>query len=150
MRQNYKLPFFHPNHRQRNIILQLSIHYHGPMRSLSSGCFFVLPRIGRIGQIVSYGEKKRSKSLLLSLGLRPYSLMCMLSHVSELPCLNLPIRLVCPMADGKASKQNSCPWQYKMSLRRRLRTVTADLRGACPHRTVAAHSAPLPGRQYHE
>ena len=116
MRQNYKLPFFHPNHRQRNIILQLSIHYHGPMRSLSSGCFFVLPRIGRIGQIVSYGEKKRSKSLLLSLGLRPYSLMCMLSHVSELPCLNLPIRLVCPMADGKASKQNSCRRQYKMSL----------------------------------
>ena len=37
MRQNYKLPFFQPNHRQRNIILQLSIHYHGPMRSLSSG-----------------------------------------------------------------------------------------------------------------
>ena len=39
MRQNYKLPFFHPNHRQRNIILQLSIHYHGPMRSLSYSFF---------------------------------------------------------------------------------------------------------------
>ena len=39
MRQNYKLPFFHPNHRQRNIILQLSIHYHGPMRSLAYSFF---------------------------------------------------------------------------------------------------------------
>ena len=46
-------------------------------------------------------EKNRSKSLLLSLGLRPCSLMRMLSHVSELPCLNLPICLVCPVADGK-------------------------------------------------
>ena len=27
--------------------------------------------------------------------------MRMLSHVSELPCLTLPIRLVCPLADGK-------------------------------------------------
>ena len=43
--------------------------------------------------------------------------MRMLSHVSELPCLTLPIRLVCPLADGKATKQNGCPWQYKMSLR---------------------------------
>ena len=58
--------------------------------------------------------------------------MCMLSQVSELPCLTLPIRLVCPQADRKASKQNSCPWQYKMSLQRRLLTVTSDLPGACP------------------
>ena len=60
-----------------------------------------------------YGGKKRSKSLLLSLGLRPCSPMRMLSQVSELPCLTIPIRLVCPQADRKASKQNSCPWQYK-------------------------------------
>ena len=79
-----------------------------------------------------YGGKKRSKSLLLSLGLRPYSLMRMLSQVSELPCLTLHIRQVCPQADRKASKQNSCPWQYKMSLQRRLLTVTSDLPGACP------------------
>ena len=52
--------------------------------------------------------------------------MRMLSHVSELPCLTLPIRLVCPLADRKPSKQNSCPWQYKMSLYRRLLTVTLD------------------------
>ena len=72
-----------------------------------------LPRIrGRW----SCGGKKRSKSLLLSRGLHPYSLMRMLSHGSELPCLTRPIRLVCPKADRKASKQNSCPWQYKMSL----------------------------------
>ena len=81
---------------------------------------------------MSYGGKKRSKSLLLSLGLRPCSPMRMLSQVSELPCLTIPIRLVCPLADRKASKQNSCPWQYKMSLQRRLLTVTSDLPGACP------------------
>ena len=32
----------------------------------------------------------------------------------------------------KRSKQNSCPWQYKMSLQRRLLTITSDLPGACP------------------
>ena len=42
--------------------------------------------------------------------------MRMLIHVSKLPCLTLPICLVCPLADGKATKQNSCLWQYKMSL----------------------------------
>ena len=56
---------------------------------------------------------KRSKSLLLSPGLRLCSLMRMLSHVSELPCLNLPTRLVCPASRQKATKQNSCLWQYK-------------------------------------
>ena len=85
---------------------------------------FFLPRIGRIE---SYGEKNRSKSLLLSPGLRPCSLMRMLSHVSELPCPTLPICLVCPLADRKASKQNSCRRQYKISLQRRLLTVTSDL-----------------------
>ena len=39
--------------------------------------------------------------MLLSPGLRPCSLMRMLSHESELPCLTLHIRLVCPQADGK-------------------------------------------------
>ena len=81
---------------------------------------------------MSCGGKNRSKSLLLSPGLRPCSLMCMLSQVSELPCLTLHIRQVCPQADRKASKQNSCPWQYKMSLQRRLLTVTSDLPGAFP------------------
>ena len=80
---------------------------------------------------MSCGGSKRSKSLLLSPGLCPCSLMRMLSHVSELPCLTLHIRLVCPKADRKPAKQNSCPWQYKMSLHRRLLTVTIDLR-ACP------------------
>ena len=79
-----------------------------------------------------YGGKKRSKSLLLSPGLRPYSLMRMLSQVSELPCLTIPIRLVCPQAERKATKQNSYPWQYKMCLRRRLMMVTSDLLGAYP------------------
>ena len=37
-------------------------------------------------------------------------------HVSELPCPPLPIRLVCLAGRRKATKQNSCPWQYKMSL----------------------------------
>ena len=81
---------------------------------------------------MSYEGKNRSKSLLLSPGLRPCSPMCMLSQVSELPCLTIPIRQVCPQADRKPTKQNSCPWQYKMSLQRRLLTVTSDLPGACP------------------
>ena len=81
---------------------------------------------------MSYGGKKRSKSLLLSPGLRPCSPMCMLRQVSELPCLTIPIRLVCPQADRKAPKQNSCRRQFKMSLQRRLLTVTSDLPGACP------------------
>ena len=70
--------------------------------------------------------------MLLSPGLRPCSPMCMLSQVSELPCLTIPIRLVCPQADRKASKQNSCRRQFKMSLLWRLLTVTSDLPGACP------------------
>ena len=36
-----------------------------------------------------------------------------------------------PIGRRKASKQNSCRRQYKISLRRRLRTVTSDLPGAC-------------------
>ena len=55
--------------------------------------------------VMSYGGKKRSKSLLLSLGLRPCSPMRMLSHESKLPCPTIHIRLVCPLADGKATKQ---------------------------------------------
>ena len=38
----------------------------------------------------------RSKSLLLSLGLRPFSQAVMFIHASKLACLNLPTRLVCP------------------------------------------------------
>ena len=71
--------------------------------------------------------EKRSKSLLLSPGLRPCSLMRMLSHESELPRLTLHIRLVCPQVDRKTTKQNSCRWQYKISLHRRLLTETSDL-----------------------
>ena len=104
-----------------------------PSRHRSACGLFFLPRIERIGRIYVMWLKNRSKSLLLSPGLRPCSLMRMLSHESELPCLTLHIRLVCPKADRKATKQNSCPWQYKMSLHRRLRTVTIDLRGAYPH-----------------
>ena len=81
---------------------------------------------------MSYRGKKRSKSLLLSPGLRPCSPMCMLSQVSKLPCLTIPIRLVCLQADRKPTKQNSCRRQYKMSLQRRLLTVTSDLPGTCP------------------
>ena len=99
-----------------------------PGGQYATGWVLLLPRIRRI---VSYGEKNRSKSLLLSLGLRPCSPTRMLNHESELPCLTLHIRLVCPQADRKPTKQNSCPWQYKMSLHRRLQTVTLDLR-ACP------------------
>ena len=79
----------------------------------------------------------RSKSLLLSPGLRPCSLIRMLSHESELPCLTLHIHLVCPQADRKPAKQNSCPWQYKMSLHRRLLTITSDLPGAFTRRRIS-------------
>ena len=44
----------------------------------------------------SCGDKTDQKVCCFPLGLRPCSLMRMLSHVSELPCLTIPIRLVCP------------------------------------------------------
>ena len=72
-------------------------------------------------------ERRDQKVCCFPLGLRPCSPMRMLSHVSELPWLTIHICLVCPRADGKATKQNSCPWQYKISLQRRLLTVTLDL-----------------------
>ena len=99
-----------------------------PGGQYARGCVYIsLPQILRIGRIVSCGRTIRSKSLLLSPGLRLCSLMRMLSHVSELPCLTIHIWLVCPEADRKATKQNSCRRQYKMSLHRRLLTVTSDL-----------------------
>ena len=73
---------------------------------------FFLPRIRRIMRICLW-EKNRSKSLLLSPGLRLCSQVVMFIHTSKLACLNIPICLVCPLADRKPSKQNSCPWQYK-------------------------------------
>ena len=74
---------------------------------------------------MSWGRKNRSKSLLLSLGLRPCSPMRMLIHVSELPCLTLPIRLVCP-AGRQEKPQNKIaavgskkklPWSHNNILR---------------------------------
>ena len=41
-----------------------------------------------------------------------------------------------PTGRRKASNQNSCPWQYIMSLRRRLRTITLDLCGPILWRTA--------------
>ena len=76
-------------------------------------------------------RKNRSKSLLLSPGLRLYSQVVMFIHASKFACLNLPTCLVCPASRQKATKQNSCRWQYKMSLYQRLLTITSDLR-ACP------------------
>ena len=90
-----------------------------------------LPRIRRIMRICLW-EKNRSKSLLLSLGLRHCSQVGMFIHASKFACLNLPICLVCPAGRQKATKQNSCRWQYKMSLYQRLLTITLDLRGVCP------------------
>ena len=69
-----------------------------------------LPRIGRIMRICLW-EKNRSKSLLLSLGLRHCSQVGMFIHASKFACLNLPTCLVCPAGRQKATKQNSCRWQ---------------------------------------
>ena len=44
---------------------------------------------------MSYGDKTDQKVCCFPLGLRPCSLMRMLSHVSELPCLTIHICLVC-------------------------------------------------------
>ena len=66
--------------------------------------FLFLPRIERmrrIERIVSYGDRIDQKVCCFPLGLRPYSQMRMVIHVSELPCPTLPICLVCPLADGK-------------------------------------------------
>ena len=60
---------------------------------------FFLPRIRRIGRICLW-EKNRSKSLLLSPGLRPYRQVVMFIHTSKLACLNLPICLVCRWLTG--------------------------------------------------
>ena len=83
---------------------------------LSSGFFLSTTDLTDRTDSCPVRGRNRSKSLSLSPGLCPCSLMRMLSHVSELPCLITPICLVCPMADGKASKQNSCRRQNKMSL----------------------------------
>ena len=108
-----------------------------PSRHQSACGSYLYHGLNGFNGVMSYGGKKRSKSLLLSLGLRPCSPMRMLSHVSELPCLTIPIRLVCPREDGKATKQNSCPWQYKISLQRRLLTITSDLPGAFTRRRIS-------------
>ena len=54
---------------------------------------------------MSCGDKRDQKVCCFPLGLRPCSPMRMVSHVSELPCLTLPIRLVCPQADGKSQNK---------------------------------------------
>ena len=81
---------------------------------------------------MSYRKKNRSKSLLLSPGLAPlqpdaYAQPCKRASLSDHPH---PSGL--PIGRRKASNQNCCRWQYKISLQRRLLTVTSDLPGACP------------------
>ena len=71
--------------------------------------FIFLPRIMRMSRIHFLWLNNRSKSLLLSPGLLPCSLMRMLSHVSELPCLNLPICLVCPVGRQETNKTKLLP-----------------------------------------
>ena len=56
---------------------------------------------------VALWRKEEIKKFVVFPGLRPCSLMRMLSQVSELPCLTLRIRRVCPQADRKPTKQNS-------------------------------------------
>ena len=76
--------------------------------------------------------------------------MRMLSHVSELPRLIIPLCLVCPLADGKASKQNSCRRQYKMSLFRGYGQLLQTCEELILTGHDASHSALLPGGQYLE
>ena len=88
-----------------------------------------LPRIGRISPV---GEGMDQKVCCFP---QAYALAarCVCSAMKA----SFP---VCPSTSvwsahwqtRKATKQNSCPWQYKMSLHRRLLTVSLDLRGACP------------------
>ena len=91
-----------------------------------------LPRIGRINPV---GEGMDQKVCCFP---QAYALAarCVCSAMKA----SFP---VCPSTSvwsahwqtRKATKQNSCPWQYKMSLHRRLLTITSDLRGAYPHET---------------
>ena len=66
----------------------------------------------------------RSKNLLLSLGLRPYSQVVMFIHPSKFACLNLPICLVCCwQTENHKTKllpmavQNRLPWSQNDILR---------------------------------
>ena len=77
-------------------------------------------------------ERRDQKVCCFPLGLRPYSLMRMLSHESELPCLTLPIRLVCPAGRRKSHKSKWLPLAVQNEPLQRLRTVTSDLPGAYP------------------
>ena len=121
--------------------------YLSPMRSLSSGCFFFLPRIERIGWIMSCGGRYRSKSLLLSPGLTPlqpdaYAQPCKRASLADHPH---PSGL--PTSRRKASNQNSCPWQYKISLF----GGYGRLPQTCQEPVLTGQlllSPPLPGGQY--
>ena len=73
---------------------------------------------------------KEIKKFVAFPGLTPlqpdaYAQPCKRASLSDPPHLS-----GLPTGRRKVSNQNSCPWQYKMSLRRRLLTITLDLRGA--------------------
>ena len=70
---------------------------------------------------------KEIKKFVAFPGLTPlqpdaYAQPCKRASLSDPPHLS-----GLPTGRRKATNQNSCPWQYKMSLRRRLLTVTLDL-----------------------
>ena len=63
----------------------------------------------RIGTDCSLDGKIRSKSLFLSPGLRPHSLLVMLIHASQLACITLPISLACPADRQERNKTKKQP-----------------------------------------
>ena len=99
--------------------------------STSKDGIFFYHRLNGLNEVVLW-RKEEIKKFVAFPGLTPLQPDVYAQPSKRASCLTIPIRLVCPQADRKASKQNSCRRQYKMSLQRRLLTVTSDLPGACP------------------
>ena len=99
--------------------------------STSKDGIFFYHRLNGLNEVVLW-RKEEIKKFVAFPGITPLQPDVYAQPSKRASCLTIPIRLVCPQADRKASKQNSCPWQYKMSLQRRLLTVTSDLPGAYP------------------
>ena len=87
---------------------------------------------------MSCGRTIRSKSLLLPPGLRPCSLMRMLSQLSELPFLIIHIRLICPAGRQDTNKTKKLPKAVQNeppseATNDYLRPVSTLLTGQMPH-----------------
>ena len=118
-------------HRRRRCARIVSYMILLPGRQYAKDGFFFYHGLNGLNEVVLW-RKEEIKKLVAFPGLTPLQPDVYAQPSKRASLSDIPIRLVCPLADRKAPKQNSCPWQYKMSLQRRLLTVTSDLPGAYP------------------